>query len=498
MVATQAQAPQLLPAERRLEQTRFLFEQFGINFNDMNRFLEVQRMNPGTPMEIDLRGRNVSPADVPREALIANSLIQNFGSERARGGIESFCRSEDDFYALVGAVFSSHAASTFGSISDGTNRWLFGLKTGDNGEQYVTVGDSRIASTLLQDMRGKQDWLMNNHEQFSSAAIFYIWATQNGFDADFVNRVGAAAFKELWIPAATVGQFLEYDNAQGSWILHGRERGRGWDRDTVGLAMDALRQLGPMSMAPSTFAEEQERAQERATFDADFRSRYQRGSLSISNTMHRVLTDGLGWGRTYSRVFRNYDMPNVEEGAVFYAWANRNPDLTEEQKAQIDSIGRERYGDNNWGLAVLLGRHLSPARGNASEYVLKTDDVSTFRADLDGFRMSQPVVRVAAGEAPAEAATVENATGLAQFAAQVGVSEEFMARAVELIRQHGTVNISFNRSDTAEAGMDEGTSRGVPWLRYHPPNGQTSFTNEQLLAAVGSAAESQGIRMRRA
>ncbi|MFA5412554.1 MAG: hypothetical protein WC350_04385 [Candidatus Micrarchaeia archaeon] len=499
--ATQAQAPQLLPAERRMEQAKFLFEQFGIGFDSLSTLLSVQKINAGTPMEIDLGSRWFNPADVSREGLIVSSLIQQFGAERVRGGIESFCNSEDDFYALVGAVFAAHSASTFGSISDSTNQWLFGLKVERDEDGKIKLNDdgtpkiewdipgSRLASTLLRDMRGKEDWLTKNYGQFSSAAIFYVWAMQNGFDADFVNKAGEAAFKELWIPAATVGQFLEYDNTQGSWVLHGRDRAKGWDRDTVGLAMDALRRLGPMSMAPTTFAEEAQPERERTQLD-EFRSKYDR-TLSISDTLDRVLREGRGWAGDYSRLLSNYDLTQVEEGAVFYAWARKNGMSDQE----INDLGSPQYKDN-WALAALLGKHLSPSRANASEYVLKTDEATAFRADLDTFRVSQsPVVRVAEGE------TAETATGLAQFAAQVGVSEEFMAQAVDLIRRYGTARFSFDFSDVAAGTIKEGMLNGKHTLSYRPEvaDGEAfQFTNDELVAAVRSAAESQGIRFRQA
>lgn len=478
--ATQAQAPQLLPAERRMEQAKFLLEQFGFNFDYLNTLLSVQKINAGTPMEIDLGGRGLLFSDLSREALIVSALINDFGRDRVKEGMESFCRSDEDFYAFVGTVFAAHSSSTFGSVSDGTNRWLFGLKLDDAGKAYIEQDDSRLASTILRDMRGGEGWLEQNYEKFSSAAIFYIWAMQNGFDANFVNKAGEAAFKELWIPAATVGQFLEFYD--GYWVLHERDRAKGWDRDTVGLALDALKQLGPMSLAPTSFAEEQD-AQAELTPLQEFRRSYQRGTLSISDTMDRVLNDGLGWGRNYSRLFSNYDMDKVEEGAVFYAWAKKKG-MSEDE---INGFGSAQYGDD-WGMATLLGRHLSPSRANSSEYVLKTDEVSAFREDLDGFRISQSVVRVA-GE------TTAQASQLAQFAAQVGVSEEFMAQAVELIRRYGTASFSFDYSDVPTGTIKEGMLDGKHTLSYRPEEGAT-FTREQLVAAVTSAAESQGIRMR--
>jgi hypothetical protein len=505
MVSTQAQAPQLQPAERRMEQAKFLFELFGIDVDSLNHFLSVQIMNPGTPMQSDLFG--IIPdiqtdTHVQKEAQIAYALIHDpdFGRERVKGGVESFCNSDEDFYALVGTVLAAHSTATFGTVSDSTAQWLFGLKVerDENGEIARReedgaldiswdVAGSRVASTLLQDIRGKKDWLMNNYEQFSSAAIFYVWAMQNGFDADFVNKAGTAAFGELWLPAATVGQFLEsvpseYDPTKSTWILHGRDRAKGWDRDTVGLAMDALRQLGPLSTAPTTFAEEAQPEQERTQLD-EFRSRFQRGTLSISDTLDRVLTESRGWAANYSQLFSNYNMQQVEEGAVFYAWAKKNG-MGEDE---INALGSAHYKDD-WAFASLLGKHLSPRRPGSNEYVLPTDEAKTFQADLDSFRLSQSVVRVA------ETGETAEATGLAAIAQSVGVTEDYLRDAVQLMVVRGAerVKIAYDRSDVGEEGTKPVTRdpNGYYVLLFHRPEGsETAYTDSQLTDAVNKAAD---------
>ena len=413
-----------------------------------------------------------------------------------RNGFEAFAQSDETMMTFLSTILRAYSGSVSGNMSDGTQQWLFGRTIDERtGEAVFSTDSSRVAQTLLADMpRGRRQWLEDNYQSFMNASVFYAWATtQMGMNEAVVSDIGRRMYGGIWDYATAVGKNLEFED--GKWILHTSDRERGWEESTVNLAMRDMRaverQLGaPRELAPpQTGATALSATPVRMDLATEFADLYGE-SIRVSNTSERVFLEGLGWGSSYSGLFAGHNMETVLEAATFYSWATRT---READPAEVERLGRQRYGPE-WALARVIGEYIEPSRANKNNFVVKTGRADDLQVALDIYAAGVPA------EAPAGApgAVVAEAGEFADIAARYDVSEEFLRRAVELIDRYGTVRVSFNRSDIAEEGMDEGMSGRTPWLRYHPPNGQTSHADTELYAAAREAAELRGITFRTA
>jgi hypothetical protein len=334
-------------------------------------------------------------------------------------------------------------------------------------------------------------------EKLKEAALFQLWASQQGASQETIDAVGAQLFGAEW----------EYGRIAGSRFSQQRDGTYYFKTDD---AIDIRQTFVSMAAVP---AEETVsgitpvrtgEAPHEIPEDQFERFYSMQGTRLFSNNVNSFFSDD---SRSYQREHRRDGTSLTEEdlrkATLFYIWAtgmdlgSGQPRLSAED---METMGSTNFG-GVWEFGKLTAENLMLATSgrNKGKFIFETAD--NVVAARDGFA-SLPVPEVQ--EVPATVAAAQGApvaaesSELALIAARVGVSEEFLNRAIELIRQYGTINVSFNRSDTVEEGMDDGMRGNVPWLRYHPPNGQTSFTNEQLLAAVRDAATSEGIRMRSA
>ena len=213
------------------------------------------------------------------------------------------------------------------------------------------------------------------------------------------------------------------------------------------------------------------------------------GSMFSDNVQYFFRDAAKDYRRAHRRDGTALTGEMLEEAAAFNIWAagmdSGQPRLSAEE---MESMGVQKYG-GVWEFGRLTAENLMLAtRGrNEGKFIFETtDNVAVVR---DGFA-SLPVPAVQ--EAPATVASAgpaaaESSSQIADLAASVGVSEDYLRRAATLMKQGSNIVAGFD-SGTAEGEMRE-TRMASGRIGIYYGGGPGEHDNNALLRAVQRARD---------
>ncbi|NYZ60397.1 hypothetical protein H0O01_01715 [Candidatus Micrarchaeota archaeon] len=445
-------------AESRERFFNFLgnLEQLGVtpsSLLDLDTYLIKQAVNVGTPLEESL-GEYMR--DQGWQIATALDMFDIFTKQRCRGGIAEFAKSEEGMMALFGTTLSAYLRAQGGeqTISEGTRAWLSKVTRNPN-------ETGALSATVLGDMSLSQqrEWTSQNFDDLVAASVFYARAKQMGFDNDFIDQAGRAAYVGVWDYARAIGENLEFRD--GHWLLHGGED------STTERTLQNLRGLAPITspsklaaIVPSVVSGREEAAPAEVSAEDQFSAYYARIARKPEELFSRgVRTIFNDWVKEYNREYgSNLNAATLSEATAFYLWATKIGRLDE---ATMEGIA-ERYG-GTWAFARVLGENL--ALNENGQYALLRKNRAGLEAVQVAFgrtegredeRLVLPPEEIAAG--PAMAPRGEIPAEVRAEAERLGVVPEYLNAIVSAI-QAGYTNLGARiveeRSGSVENERDD-------------------------------------------
>jgi len=441
-------------------------------------------------------------------ALINQKLIElntPMGPGFITGGLSTInadSTADQKAYAIAAWLWNSrYSGHIYSGMDDHGNitdlRGLDSLCMDDrtlNGAIYELFRGSYYMGGTLQ-MNDKAENRLNeeaekhglNFENLRNATIFQLWASQQGASQETIDAVGAQLFGAEW----------EYGRIAGSRFSPPDRAHPGQYYFKTDAAIDIIDTFASMVAAPvettvsgitpvRTGAPMQELTPEPEF--ARFFSMNQ-GSMFSDNVQYFFRDTAKDYRRAHRRDGTSLTGEMLEEATAFYLWASGMDSDSGERRLspeEMESMGAQKYG-SVWEFGRLTAENLMLAsRGkNEGKFIFETtDNVAVVR---DGFAsLPVPTVQEApATVASAGPATAESASQLAELAASVGVSEDYLIRAATLMKQGSSIVAAFD-SSTTDGEMREIRMAGGKIGIYYG-GGPGEHDNNALLRAVREA-----------
>ena len=341
------------------------------------------------------------------------------------------------------------------------------LKINDKAEAFFQVESEKYGLTTLKE-----------------AALFQLWAGQQGASQDAIDSIGAQLFGAEWEYGRIAGSRFSQQR-DGTYYL------KTDDAIEIRQTYVSIPQSAPVETEATTFGgvTPVRSVTQELTPEEQFARFYSMdGARLFSNNVNSFFGDD---ARKYKREHRrdgtSLTAENLQEATAFYVWATQpgedgNPRISADD---MESLGRSRYG-GVWDFGMLVGSNLSYNERTGKWVFASSDNVVAVR---DGFGTLAVPRAEEAATAVASAAPVagETATGLAQLAASVGVSEEYLRRAATLMKQGTNISVAYDAA--TGAGEIREASRGRTTMVFFGVRGtEGEYDNNALLQAVKDAS----------
>ncbi|MCX6768239.1 MAG: hypothetical protein NTY83_00105 [Candidatus Micrarchaeota archaeon] len=396
---------------------------------------------------------------------------------------------EKAFSIAAWFFFSRYAQSTSNGLDglcDSDRRLTGAIQELFRGSYYMG-GALQINDKAEAFLRVESESYGLNLDNLRNASLFQLWASQQGGLQETIDMVGAQLFGAEWEYGRIAGsRFSPPDRDHTGTYYFKTDNAIEIRQAYVSIAASPA-EATVSGITPVRTGE----AQLELTPEQEF-SRFfsmNRDSMFSDNVQYFFRDTAKDYRRAHRRDGTSLTTELLEEATAFYVWASGmdsgEPRLSSEE---MESMGSQKYG-GVWEFGRLTAENLMLAsRGrNEGKFIFETtDNVAVVR---DGFAsLTVPTAQEApATVASAGPATAESSSRLAELAASVGVSEDYLVRAATLMKQGSSIVAAFD-SSTAEGEMRETRMAGGKIGIYYG-GGPGEHDNTALLRAVQRARD---------
>lgn len=438
-----------------------------------------------------LTGFGFDPALVDQKLREINSTPMGPGFYT--GGLSTInadSTADEKAFSIAAWFFFSRYASSTSNGLDGlcdSDRRLTGAITELFRGSYYMGGALQINDKAEAFLRVESESYDLNLDNLRNAVLFQLWAGQQGAPQEATDAVGAQLFGAEWEYGRIAGsRFSPPDRAHPGTYYFKTDDAIEIRQAYVSMA-EAPAETTVSGITPvrtGGVAVELTPEPEFARFFS-----MNQGSMFSDNVQYFFRDTAKDYRRAHRRDGTSLTGEMLEEATAFYLWASGMDSDSGERRLspeEMESMGAQKYG-SVWEFGRLTAENLMLAsRGkNEGKFIFETtDNVAVVR---DGFAsLPVPTVQEApATVASAGPATAESSSQLADLAASVGVSEDYLIRAAILMKQGSSIVAAFD-SSTADGEMREIRMAGGKIGIYYG-GGPGEHDNNALLRAVREA-----------